>query len=482
MGEPLFELLSPYLQDEGTFSHKPTLDDPVTSNYLNRLTTLQLHSLDTTEPQSLAQSSHTTLLSIQALSSRSSKSLIDSSEQLKTLEDALPALARDVEALGEDITTLDQRTVDFSKKYSRSSENEVLERRKKALLMSRNVDRLGDILDLPTLLTSAISSATAQGVAGNANYATALDLHSHIRRLHRLYPDSALLESIYHQAEDAMKDMASSLVTTLKAQNIKLAGGMRTIGWLRRIAPHLGEATAKQSVSTSEGSFGALFLVCRLCNLLTMLDALEPLRQLADQETQKRSADIGPKPHGNAWAGGQQTERYLKRYIEIFREQSFAIISMFKSIFPGEDAAPIEDLSVQFKSLGLKIPLQGQIEPDTTANTQPLPTALTTFPSHLVHLLTQTLRIYLPNVRDKSSRESLLTQILYCAGSLGRLGGDFSMILAFLNTDDEDSRSDEKHDAPEWVSAMKKHKVLAGKLESFASGPGPGKGVKAVKA
>jgi hypothetical protein len=33
---------------------------------------------------------------------------------------------------------------------------------------------------------------------------------------------------------------------------------------------------------------------------------------------------------------GQQTDRYLKRYIEIFREQSFAIVSLYKNIFNSE--------------------------------------------------------------------------------------------------------------------------------------------------
>lgn len=478
MGSPLFELLKPYFRtEERPSSVAPRAEDPITSRYLGRLSTLQLHALDSTEPQSLAQSSHSTLLSIQALSSRSSRSLINSAEELKTLEDALPNLAQDTEHLSEAIAHLDKSTLDFSEKYSRASGNEVLERRKKALLMSRNADRLGDVLDLPTLLTSAINSATAQGAAGNANYATALDLHMHIKRLHLLYTDSTLLKSIYLQAEDAMKDMASSLVTTLKAQNIKLAGGMRTVGWLRRITPFLADTASQPAASTSEGSFGALFLVCRLSNLLTMLDALEPLRELADQETQRRSVEGGKDAPGNTWAGGQQTERYLKRYVEIFREQSFSIISMFRSIFPTGDAATTENISVQFKTLGLKTSLTEQRESGSSSSTNTLPTALTTFPAHLVSLLTETLRVYLPNVRDKSSRESLLTQILYCAGSLGRLGGDFGMILAFLDEASEED-ADEPQQTPEWVAAMAKHKHLAGKLESFAGSTGTTRSLK----
>lgn len=344
--------------------------------------------------------------------------------------------------------------------------------------MARNVDRLSDILDLPTLLASAISSSTVQGASNTANYASALDLHSHIKRLHLLYQDSELVSSIYQQTEQAMQEMTSNLIASLRSQSIKLAAGMRTIGWLRRVAPELDGTS-----SNREGTLGALFLVCRLATLLSMLSALDPLRDLADQETTIRLRDnksTTKRPGVNAWSGGQQTERYLKRYIEIFREQSFAIVSMYKSIFPsGPDSTGSDVLGLKFKSLKLKSVSSNQPKPANEADPLgPLPSALSTFPLHLVGLLSATLRQYLPNVRDKSSRESLLTQVLYCAGSLGRLGGDFSLLLADLEHGDDDS--DEEEDGGEWVEVMRKHRVLAGKLESLASGGGGTRGTKTV--
>ncbi|MCJ1252045.1 hypothetical protein MMC30_009283 [Trapelia coarctata] len=473
MADPLFDLLTPYFRSEPSGTRDSSLKDGTTVKYLNRLTTLQLESLDRSESQSLAQASHSTLLSLQSLSTRSSKSVIASADHLNHLQTELPSLARDVGVLRDEIKGLDKAAVNFSEKYSRSGENEVLDRRKKALLMYGNVDRLSDILDLPTLLASAISPSNVQGSSSNTNYASALDLHSHIKRLHLLYQDSGLLKSIYNQAEDAMREMTSNLIMSLRGQSIKLAAAMRTIGWLRRIAPELNGPSSHAGSYSGEGSLGALFLVCRLANLMSMFQALEPLRELADQETQRRSASNEQVTTGNAWSGGQQTERYLKRYIEIFREQSFAIISMFKSIFPSGEATTGDDLRMQFKSLDLK---SAPPEPASTKDDplHPLPSALATFPIHLVDLFTETLKQYLPNVRDKASRESLLTQVLYCAGSLGRLGADFGMILSFL----EDSESDEdSDDIPEWVVVMKKHRMLAGRLELLAgSTGGQGKG------
>ena len=467
MADPLLKLLVPYFDKQN--SHVPPLgsNDPITSKYLSRLLTLRLESLKTTEPQSLAQSSHSTLLSLQSLSSRSSKAIISSADHLSSLRTTLPKIADGARNLRDEVTMLDKDAVGFSEKYSRSGENEVLDRRKKALLMLRNVDRLSDILDLPNLLSSTVSSSNTSG------YGSALDLYSHIKGLHILYQDSGLLTSVYAQAEEVMREMSSILIMSLRSQTIKLAAGMRTIGWLRRIVPELHGGSQQYASNGGEGSLGALFLVCRLSNLISMLDALSPLQELADQESQRRLHDKGAVLNGNAWSEGQQTEKYLKRYIEIFREQSFAIISMFKSIFPSAETSN-DDLAAQFKSLGLKTAQPERPKQDDDP-LYPLPSALSSFPLHLVHLLTETLKKYLPNVRDKSSRESLLTQVMYCAGSLGRLGGDFSMILADLQDNDSDDEEEE------WVTVMKKHRMLAGRLELLASSVGRGASDGAVR-
>ena len=466
MADPLYELLAPYFDDPVAPRHSPKIQDNVTAKYLNRLSTLPLAALTTSEPQSLAQSSHSTLISLQSLSTRSGSAIVASSDHLSSLQTGLPQIAAEAESLRNDIPKLDEQAVTFSEKYSRSVENEVLDRRKRALLMARNVDRLSDILDLPTLLSSTISSSTAQGTSTGTNYASALDLHSHIKRLHLLYQDSELVSSIYGQTEEAMQELTSNLIASLRSPNLKLAAGMRTVGWLRRVAPEMDGNS-----SNKEGTLGALFLVCRLATLESMLSALHPLRDLAEQETAIRLREINStkKTITDAWSMGQQTERYLKRYIEIFREHSFAIVSMHKSIFPSNsDLTATHDLGLKFKSLGLKsvsAPTQVAQQQDPLL---PIPSALSTFPLHLVSLLTTTLKQYLPNVRDKPSRESLLTQVLYCAASLGRLGGDFSLLLADLGQDD--GSDEEGEDNGEWVEAMRKHRVLAGKLESLASG------------
>ena len=516
MADPLFELLAPYFDALDTPA-RPLATDPTTAAYLSRLTTLSLSDLTTNEPLSLSHSSQSQLRSLQALSKRSHKSIISAASQLSKLSSTLPLLYAGSSELRNVLPELESSAANFAEKYKRSSdvENEALARRKTALLLSQNADRISSVLDLPTLLSSAISSSqltpgsVAAAGATSTNYASALDLHAHIKRLANLYAESPLINSIRAQSEREMKLLTTTLIGNLQSQNIKLAGAMRTIGWLQRVAPELDEqmqmrrstaalgrglggGLAARNVGSGDGALGALFLVCRLAHLTNMLDALEPLRDLADQESQARVVSEKVAPPSSAGRrqskaqverapGGQQTERYLKRYIEIFREQSFAIVSMYKSIFPAALPAPGSEGDVPLQVLPKAGSAPGSTVPEPANGLLPLPSPLATFPSHLVDMLFETLREYLPNVRERAARDSLLTQVLYCAGSLGRLGGDFSMMLALLeDSDDEGSDEAEEQEQerqlsePEWVEVMKKHRVQASRLELLASGVGSG--------
>lgn len=488
--DPLYELLAPYFdRPDSPSSHftPPTATNPQTASYLNRLSTLSLSNLTSTEPTSLLQAAQSHLRNLQALSKRSHKAIIESSSHISNLNTLLPSLESQAQDLHDGIPELESAAASFAAKYDRSTENAVLDRRKKAMLLSRNIDRVSDVLDLPTLLSSTVSaaqSASSSSASSTAtSYSSALDLHAHIKRLNALYPNSKLVGNISKQAEAEIENLTTILITTLQSPSLKLAGAMRTIGWLRRVAPDLADdgrpaaraqATSTKSfdVATStaneDGALGAVFLVCRLHTLRNTLNALEPLRDLADQETLRRKQGINSKllkQQVSASALGSQSERYVKRYIEIFREQSFNIISMYKSIFPS----------------GLPTPEASAIDSANSGSDSllPLPSPLASFALHLVDMLSATLKEYMPNVTDKQARESLLTQVLYCAGSLGRLGADFGMMVALLEDDlraddstevsTEDTEGDHE---PEWVEVMKKHRVQASRLEVLARGVG----------
>lgn len=437
MADLLLDLLeseaqAPVVDEISTSTSKATKLD-----FLKHLSEQTSAHLDSKEPQSLAHSSQSLLLSLQGISKRSHKSIIDSATHHGTLTTALPSLVAGTAELQNVIPRLDAAALRFSTTYSKAGENEHLQRRKRALLELRNVERLVDVLELPTLLTSAIS-------AQPPNYASALDLNAHIRRLHALYPDSPLVKLVSRQADEAVLQLTADLIQTLKAPGLKLTTALRTIGWLRRVMPDLDQ-TSRTTRDAQERTLSLLFLRCRIATLESTLGALQPLRELADDEGTRQAGQSG-----QAWSGGQQTERYLKKYIEIFREQSFGIVSMFKSIFPTAGS-----------------PSTGSDEADADP-LQPLPSVLSTFPLHLVEMLLQTLRKYLPHVRDQAARDSILTQVLYCSGSMGRLGGDFGMLLAGLGVDGPGAKAPGGSSADsEWVDVVKRHRLLAGRLDSI---------------
>ena len=469
MADSLYGLLKPYLPVTES-DDRPPSQDP--SKYLSRILSLRLSDLASTEPESLQQSSNSNNVSIQALSSRSHRTTSTSFDHLTTLNESLGTLSTCITDIRNAVPQLDETAVSFASSYSRSkAANPILDARKQSMLLLRQADKLQDILELPTLLSTAIASANTSS-SGGANYSQALDLFAHIKRLQILYPESELVKSAVAEAQSAMKEMIKNLITSLRGQNVRLAAAIRTIGWLRRVVPELSGKTISPGKANSaisfpapaptlqdEDEFGAIFLCARLCTFLNMTDALAPFRDLADQETSKRLShtnDKAPEPtHRTSHTGyaiqGQQTERYLKKYIEIFREQSFATISMFRNIFPppeGKDEDPLR-----------------------------LPSALSTFPLHLVEMLMETLQTYLPNTSDPAMRESLLMQVLYAANSLGRLGADFSMMIAFLpevseptSTAQEPEEDKLSSAEPEWARVIEKHRVQAARLEALAAG------------
>jgi hypothetical protein len=460
--DPLLELLLPHIPTS------TTIPSPETSTaYLSRLTSLPLSALQTTERSSLSTTSHTLDLSLQSLASRNHKALISSSSQLSSLRNNVTALSSSLQDLKSALPDLDSGLHAFTSKYARSTSadsNPHLSSRSQNQLLNSNLERLLDILQLPSLLHSLIAAQ---------NYPSALDALAHVRRLRALYPNSPTVASVHASCEALQRTLTANLISTLRGP-LKLPVAMKTVGFLRRT---LG--------GSDERDVRALFLVCRHAYLRSLLDALQPLQALAEEETR----------------GGVQTERFLKRWLEVFREQSFGIVSMYRSIFPGSiggqahssgSATPTPNHQQQQQqqqqqqrpghsrnSSGLSAVLAENEDPDAG----PPPDPVAGYEALLVDMLVAVLNRFLGRIRDKGVRESLLTQVLYASGSLGRLGGEFAGVLAGVEgvfgaaeEEEEDGvqEDEEKRREEEYVAVVARQKVLAGRLEAMAVGRNSG--------
>lgn len=384
-------------------------DEQTILSYINYLVDLPVQSLQSLESQNLSRISHSLLLLTQDISKRSYKWIGDSASTHTQLKRSLPGFKQHATQLTKVVPDIDADTERLSATFRKGGD--LVLHRRQALQLLQNSERLIDVLELPLLLSP-------QATTNLQSSSTALELYAHARRLHSLYPGSILVSDVLKEAETAIYQIAASLMSTLEAPSLKLAAAVRTLGWLKRLMPDLITG------STGEEALPGLFLVCRLANLITTLGALHPLQKLADDECVGRQKS-------QHWSGGQQTERYLKRYIEIFREHSFSIVSMSRGI----GASLVSPTGISVDKLGS------------------LPSTLSTLPLHLVDMLSTTLKRYLPNVEDQASRESILTQVLYCASSLGRLGADFGIQLALTGLS-------------EWVGIVKRHRLLAGRLDT----------------
>lgn len=483
MAEALWDLIRSR-QNPGEDHAASTTADRTILTYIDRLSTLSVASLTSTEPEALSHDSQSSFRSLQALSKRSHKAIDTADDAITNLKDEVPNLVKNSQALQSGIPPLETRATSFGEKYSKLSDNPLLESRKRIMRLGENTDRLSDILELPTLLSSVIAASKTAATSqigsissANASYTTALDLHTHIRRLERLYPKSNLVQSIASQAEESMQEMKLNLVAALRSPSVKLAGAMRLIGLLRRVAPELDDpyATGLKG-NAGEGQLGGVFLACRHSLLLSTLDALQPLQELADQEF-SQSEEARKR---NPWAAGQQTERYLKRYIEVFREQVFSMISMYYSIFPrSKPGAKTEHEDAPKKSDGSNLPAGRGIGEKKRATRWvdplfgPPPPAGHAYVPRVTQMLLDTLKKYMPNVGDRGSRDSLFMQVLYCATSFGRLRCDFGFKLYFFDTPvnettGEEAKEDEPS-VPEYVRVMKRHQEQASRLEQLAS-------------
>ncbi|KAA8895038.1 oligomeric Golgi complex subunit 8 [Sphaerosporella brunnea] len=452
--DPLLELLLP---------HIPAAEVPsseTTTAYLSRLTSLPLSSLLTTESTSLNTTSHTLDLSLQSLASRNHKAIITSSLHLSSLSSSVSALSSSLQDLKSALPDLDASLTSFAAKYRGGVENPHLASRAQNQLLNANLERLLDILQLPSLLQSLIAAQ---------NYPSALDALAHVRRLRALYPNSPTVASVHASCEALQRTLTANLISTLRGP-LKLPVAMKTVGFLRRT---LG--------GSDERDVRALFLVCRHAYLCSLLSALQPLQDLAEEEAASNR-------------GGVQTERFLKRWLEVFREQSFGIVSMYRSIFPGSLAKPASGSATPTpaaataqrtghsrSSSSLSTVLAENEDPDGGS----MPDPVAAYEARLVEMLVEVLRRFLGGIREKSVRESLLTQVLYASGSLGRLGGEFAGVLAGVPEEvqgredgekkaEEEWEKEEKRREEEYVAVVARQKVLAGRLEAMSAGRNSG--------
>ncbi|KAI0714581.1 Dor1-domain-containing protein [Earliella scabrosa] len=342
-----------------------SLSSPEAAPYIAHLTSLSLHELEA-EPTELASSSaqltnalttlcytsYPTFLSLHATTSTLSSSLDALSSSLSSLLSSLPTLETSARTFAQDSRTL-------------------LSSRRKAALVLEHHDKLHDVLSLPMLLETSVR---------NHNYADALLLAQHAATLATRFPTNPLVQSVKADCDTRVHSMLAQLLRVLHEQ-AKLPALFRAVGFLRKMDV------------LSEQELALAFLSGRSTYLDGTLRAVEVEKGMAGEGSVERERE--------------SQARYLKRYVDAWREGVHDVVTQYTTIFldrpQGAEPAPSE-----------------------------LHVLLTTFTTLHVRRLLDLLRDTLPLVADPSLLTSLLTQLTYCATSFARVGMDFRGALGPL--------------------------------------------------
>ncbi|KAJ6502651.1 Dor1-like family-domain-containing protein [Mycena vulgaris] len=365
----------------------PPQSSPASQAYLTHLTTLPLPTL-LSEPAVLQTQSHHLTSSLTSLTHTSYPTFLSLHQTTSSLSTSLTSL----ESSLDNLLTASLPALEDSAAGWRDRTDRVLVDRRKARVVLEQHDKIRDLLEIPMLIDTCVR---------NGYFAEALSLAAHAKSLSTATSTPPLiLTSVLSEVQNSITQMLLSLLATLHEPNRKLPALWKAVNFLRKMDMF---GASSEEGEHSEEQIALAFLGGREGCLKASLEG--------------NSRDILRLVGGSGLAERDKEDmaKFLKKYIDVWREAVYDIITQFSTIFlerpPSTTPKTPTTLSGPISSLH---PLL------TTYTTH----ALTT---HLLPLLSQTLPL-LPI----SSLPSLLTQLTYCATAFARVGMDFRGVLGGL--------------------------------------------------
>ena len=215
--------------------------------------------------------------------------------------------------------------------------------RGRAALVLEHGEKLQDLLEIPQLMDTCVR---------NGYYQEAMELATHAEDLAAKLPSIEIVQDITKEVAVVQQHMLAQLLALLR-HPVKLPTLVKAVSFLRRLS--------------GEADLSLIFIMSRLQNFKSHLVSIERDRS--------------------------EAVRYLRRYIDLFREHVYDIISHATAIF------------------------------HATAH-------LAAFASLCVADLVELVEAYVPEIaNDAAAMSSILVQLGYCAMSFSRVGLDFSALV-----------------------------------------------------
>ncbi|EIM83195.1 Dor1-domain-containing protein [Stereum hirsutum FP-91666 SS1] len=350
--------LSPLLELLDSPSTPPI--DVEAARYLSHLTTLPLSTL-LSEPPSLSSTSSQLTNALTTLCTSSYPTFLALHSSTTSLSTSLSAFSNSLSSLLSTLPLLESSSTSFS------AESKTVQAERKAftLVLSQS-PTLHSILDIPLLTDLCIH---------NNLYNEALDLHAHASALALKYPEVEVVRDVKAEVDGAIRGLVCNLLGMLSEPGVKLPALWKAVGILKRMDV-LGEEELAVAFLSGRGA--------------CVEGALNGVRSGLEGEE-----------------GKEKWVRYMKKYVDVWREGLHDLITQFSTIFLSSPSTSPSTPSQFIQSL------------------------LPTFTSHTLktHLL-PTLHLSLPHIaHDPSSLTALLSQLNYCAASFARVGLDFRNLL-----------------------------------------------------
>ncbi|KAF7974901.1 hypothetical protein HWV62_1835 [Athelia sp. TMB] len=369
-------------------------NDPLLTEYLTELPNATLNELLAT-PQSLTTQAHTLTSSLTSLTHTSYPTFLSLHATTKTLSKTLTSLSTSLDAL---ITDSLPALENAAKEFKDKSGPEVLEERTKARVVLEQHDKLRDLLDVPVLIDTCVR---------NGMYSEALSLATHASTsLSSLSPSIKplpLATSLNASISHSLRTMLSLLLSTLREPGParKLPALWKAVNFIRRM-----------QVLTDEEL--ALAFISGRADCLTVA--------LSSLEREHGVVDLGGESKDRDAFDAEDVARFLKKYIDTWREGVYDIITQYSTIFLERPSGTSHIASP---------PVSKTAPVPTTPPSALLYTLVTTYASHaLTSFLLPTLQRHLS--QTPAALPSLLTQLTYCATAFARVGLDFRGLLAGL--------------------------------------------------
>ncbi|ORY27676.1 Dor1-like family-domain-containing protein [Naematelia encephala] len=335
-GPSLVDLLLDAARDRRVLA--PDFADTPSSSYIDHLVSLPLDKL-LKEPSLISSEATTVETELVNLCYREYSTFISVHKCSAAVQSAFDDFEGSLGRLLNSVPSLEDECRSFAK-----STQGIQTVRGRAALVLEHQDKLLDLLEIPHLMETCVR---------NGYYQEAMELAAHAEDLKKRC-NVSLTDDVAKEVDGVVQLLLAQLLAILR-DPVKLPTLVKAVTFLRRLGYF------------SEEELGLVFLTSRLHNFRVQLSTVE----------RERGEPV----------------RYVRRYIDLFREHVYDIISQFTAIF-GESQH------------------------------------LSSFAAQCVSDLAQLITTYIPRISsDAASLSSILVQLGYCALSFSRVGLDFSLLI-----------------------------------------------------